>query len=131
MGCCASTFQRAPTSARTARTILRPWRSPSTAGRERPLAGGHRPRRLTSCCNQPKQALLRQPLEPKLHPTVAMMNEPAWRAAALESHDQGVDTQASLEVIRHRPAHDLARGQVLDGREVQKALIRWNVGDVG
>jgi hypothetical protein len=47
-----------------------------------------------------------------------MMNEPPRRLAALESHDQGVDTQAGLEVIRHRPAHDLARGQIFDGREV-------------
>jgi hypothetical protein len=47
-----------------------------------------------------------------------MMDEPPRRLAALEGHDQGVDTQAGLEVIRHGPAHDLARGQVLDGREV-------------
>jgi hypothetical protein len=60
-----------------------------------------------------------------------MMKEPAWRSAALESHDQGIDTQACLEVIRHRPAHDLARGQVLNGREVQKALVCRDVRDVG
>src|SRR5215213_11368811 len=54
-----------------------------------------------------------------LRSAIRMMDEPPWRPAALESHDQGVDTQASLEVIRHRPAHDLARGQILDGREVQ------------
>src|SRR3954471_5430231 len=63
MGCCASTFQRAPTSARTARTILRPWRSPSTAGRERPWAGEHRPRLWTSSSDQLIQAVLRRPLE--------------------------------------------------------------------
>src|SRR3954449_2014432 len=78
-------------------------------------------------------SLQHRPIRPSgvLHAAVAMMNEPPWGSATLESHDQGVDTQACLEVIRHRPAHDLARGQVLDGREVQKALIRWNVGDVG
>src|SRR3954451_8606842 len=63
MGCCGSTFQRAPTSARTARTILRPWRSPSTAGRERPLAGGHRPRLWTSSSDQLTRAVLRRPRE--------------------------------------------------------------------
>jgi hypothetical protein len=47
-----------------------------------------------------------------------MMKEPAWRAAALEGHDQGVDTQACLEMLRHGPADDLARGQVLEGRQV-------------
>jgi len=30
-----------------------------------------------------------------------MMNEAPGRLAALESRDQGVDTQASLEVIGH------------------------------
>jgi hypothetical protein len=44
-----------------------------------------------------------------------MMNEPPRWLAALKSHDQGVDTQACLEVLRHGPADDLARGQVLDG----------------
>ena len=63
MGCCASTFQRALTSARTARTILRPWRLPSTAGLARPWAGKHLPRRLTGSYDQPKQAMLRRPLE--------------------------------------------------------------------
>jgi hypothetical protein len=60
-----------------------------------------------------------------------MVNESARRLAALESHDQGVNAQACLEVIRHRPAHDLARGQVLEGCQVEKALVGWNVGDVG
>jgi hypothetical protein len=60
-----------------------------------------------------------------------MMNEPAWRSAALEGHDQGVDAESRLEVLRHRPADDLARGQILDGGQVQKALIGWKVRDVG
>src|SRR3954466_9213307 len=59
-----------------------------------------------------------------------MMDEPAGRPAALEGHDQGVDTQAGLEVIRHGPAHDLARGQVLDGRQVEKALVGWNIREI-
>ena len=77
--------------------------------------------------------LQHRPIRPSrvLHAAVRMMKEPAWRSAALESHDQGVDTQACLEVIRHRPAHDLARGQVLDGGEVEKALIGGMVRDVG
>src|SRR3712207_4718935 len=75
--------------------------------------------------------VLRQPLEPELDPAVAMMNEPPRWVAALEGHDQGVDAESRLEMLRHRPAHDLARGQILDGREVQEALVRWNVRDVG
>src|SRR4051812_29377755 len=62
-GCCASTSQKAPISACTAPTTLRPWRLPSTAGLARPLAGKHRPRRLTGSYDQPKQAMLRRPLE--------------------------------------------------------------------
>src|SRR3954466_12245746 len=59
--------------------------------------------------------LQHRPIRPSgvLDPAVSMRNEPAWRAAALEGHDQGVDTQACLEVIGHGPAHDLARGQIL------------------
>src|SRR3954469_20675971 len=67
-GCCASTSQRAPTSARTARTTLQPWRLPSTAGLARPLAGKHLPRRLTGSSDQPKRAMLRRPLEPAQMP---------------------------------------------------------------
>src|SRR4051794_36081314 len=70
MGCCASTFQRAPTSARTAPKTLRPWRSPSTAGRERPLAGGHRPRLWTSSFDRVTEAVLRRPLESTQDPLI-------------------------------------------------------------
>src|SRR4051795_596088 len=72
-------------------------------------------------------SLQHRPIRPSgvLHAAVAMMNEPPRRLAALESHDQGVDAESRLEMLRHRPAHDLARGQILDGRQVQKALIGW------
>src|SRR5215213_7256152 len=62
-GCCVSTFRRAPTSACTAPTTSRPWRLLSTAGRERPLAGKHRPRLWTSSSDPVTQAVLRRPLE--------------------------------------------------------------------
>src|SRR3954470_19979150 len=65
-GCCASTFQRAPTSARTAPRTLQPWRWPSTAGRERRSAGEHLPRLWTSSSNPVTQAVLRRPLESTL-----------------------------------------------------------------
>jgi hypothetical protein len=66
-----------------------------------------------------------------LHPTVAMMNEPAGRTVALESHDQGINAQPRLEVIRHGPAHDLARGQVLESGQVENLLVGGDVRDVG
>src|SRR3954470_23597096 len=70
-GCCASTFQRAPTSARTAPRTLQPWRWPSTAGRERRSAGEHLPRLWTSSSNPVTQAVLRQPLESTLFSSIA------------------------------------------------------------
>src|SRR5919199_2945656 len=66
-----------------------------------------------------------------LHPTITMVNEPPRWLEALEGHDQGVDAKPRLQVIGHRPADDLARRQVLEGRQIHKALAGWNVGDVG
>ena len=73
--------------------------------------------------------LQHRPIRPSgvLDPAVAMMNEPPWGSAALEGHDQGVDAESRLEMLRHRPADDLPRGQVLEGGQVEKALVGWNV----
>src|SRR3954464_14665877 len=67
MGCCASTFPKAPTSACTAPRRLQPWRPPSTPAPERRLGGKHLPRRLISCFGQPTNIMLRRPLE-SAHP---------------------------------------------------------------
>src|SRR5829696_4559044 len=109
------------------------WRRSSRRAAEGRPGDGNAPRpdrserRFRTVIATSSLKVLRRPLEPELHAAVAVMNEPAGRSAALESHDQGVDTQTCLEVIRHRPAHDLARGQVLDGGQVQKALVRRDV----
>src|SRR3954451_7959105 len=63
MGCCASTFPKAPTSACTAPRRLQPWRPPSTPAPERRLGGKHPQKRLTSCFNQTTKTVLRRPLE--------------------------------------------------------------------
>src|SRR5215213_11929318 len=62
-GCCARTFRRAPTSACTASTTSRPWRSPSTRDPARRWAGELRPKHWTRSSDQPIQAVLRRPLE--------------------------------------------------------------------
>ena len=49
------------------------------------------------------------------------------RPMTLEGHDQGVGAQPGFQVIRHRPAEDLARGPVLDRRQMEPALVRRNV----
>ena len=59
-----------------------------------------------------------------------MVNESARRAAALEGHDQGVNAQACPEVIGHRPADDLARRHVLEGRQIEKPLVGRDVGEI-
>src|SRR6478609_5910148 len=68
MGCCASTFPKAPTSACTAPRRLQPWQPPSTPVPERRLHGKHLPRHLISCFGRPTNIMLRRPLESALHP---------------------------------------------------------------
>src|SRR6195952_2910982 len=62
-GCCANTFPKAPTSARTTPRRLPPWRRPSTPGPERHLPGKHPQRRLTSCSDRRTNRVLRRLLE--------------------------------------------------------------------
>src|ERR1700750_3216583 len=66
MGCCASTFPKALTSACTAPRRLQPWQPPSTPDRERRLHGNHLPRHLISCFGRPTNIMLRRPLESAL-----------------------------------------------------------------
>src|SRR6476659_7561190 len=66
MGCCASTFPKAPTSACTAPRRLQPWQPPSTPVPERRLHGKHLPRHLISCFGRPTNIMLRRPLESAL-----------------------------------------------------------------
>ena len=48
-----------------------------------------------------------------------------------ERHLQGVGDELGAHVICHAPAHDPAAVEVLDGDEVQPALPRAQIGDVG
>src|SRR3954462_8387347 len=74
------------------------------------------------------------PLQPRpirtrgvLRSAIRMMDETPCRSAAREGHDQSVVAEPLFEIRRQRPADDLARGQILEGREVQKALVGGNV----
>ena len=60
-----------------------------------------------------------------------MVDQPSRRLAALQGHNQGVNAQPRFQVIRHCPADDLARRQVLDGRQIEEALADRDVRDVG
>src|SRR3954454_16214150 len=69
------------------------------------------PRRLIDCWMPCRSSTARYGPAACCTPRSRMMNEPPRGLAALKGHDQGVDTQACLEVIGHGPADDLARGQ--------------------
>src|SRR3954469_18946526 len=132
-GCCASTSQRAPTSARTARTTLQPWRLPSTAGLARPLAGKHLPRRLTRSYDQPKQAMLRRSVESALHAPVAMVHEPAAldRPALVQGLLERVEHEAGVSAPRNSPADDAPGVSIDHEGHVDEARPGRDVGEVG
>src|SRR4051794_13780156 len=111
-------------------TTSRPWPPPSTADHARRSVGERLPRLSTPCCD-PVRLVLRRPIESALDPSVTVMDQAGFRPAALQGHHQGVHAQPGPEVVGHRPADDLARGQVLDGGQARPALVRRQVGDVG
>jgi len=60
-----------------------------------------------------------------------VVDEPGVGAPAREGHLQRVDDEIGAHVIGHRPADDPSAIGVLDGREIQPALPRAQIGDVG
>src|SRR3954447_22633069 len=89
MGCCASTFPKAPTSACTAPRRLQPWRPPSTPAPERRLGGKHLPRPLISCFGQPTNIMLRRPLESAQFTSVAVTSLLRDNAIAISRDGKG------------------------------------------
>src|SRR5512135_2898731 len=65
-----------------------------------------------------------------LHAAIGMMDETSARGMMLNGHHQRLLAQGALQVIGHAPADDLAGGYVLDGSQVQPALVGRNVGHV-
>ena len=59
-----------------------------------------------------------------------MMDQSRGGPAMLERHLQGVNDELCAHVVGHRPAHDPAREDVLDGGQVEPALPGSEVGDV-
>src|SRR5215211_223116 len=107
-----------------------PWRPFSMRGHAKRSTGGRPLRRLTSCCSQPTNNPLRRPLESTLHPAIAMVDQTSAWPAALEGHDESIDAQSCLQVVGHRPADDLACRHVFESRQVEKALVSWDVRDI-
>src|SRR4051794_18792154 len=74
---------------------------------------------------------LRRPLESALDAAVRVVDQPRRRLPAPDRHQQRVAGELLAEVVGHAPADDLARGHVLDRRQVQPALPGRDVRDVG
>ena len=61
---------------------------------------------------------------------IRMMQQARRGLTPQHGHLQGLFHQRSLHVIGHGPAHDLARKQVHDRRQVQPAFGGVDVGDI-
>src|SRR5580658_101323 len=66
-----------------------------------------------------------------LHAPIAMMHQLTRRISLVQSSLESLARKVGSQMIGRRPAHDLARTQIDDGGQVQPALSRWDVGDVG
>src|ERR1039457_2719317 len=62
--------------------------------------------------------------------SVRVMNHPC-RPSLRNRHIQGGQHQLGVQVIAHRPAHDLARIHVQDHRQIQKPGPRRDIGRIG
>ena len=58
-----------------------------------------------------------------LHTTIGMVGEALGWCAMLDRHHQRVLAQGTPQIVGHTPADDLAGRHVLDGRQVQPALV--------
>src|SRR3712207_3266974 len=75
--------------------------------------------------------MIRRPPRSTLFPYTTLFRSPLGRPVTLQGHDQSIDAQSGPQVIGHAPANDLARGHVLDGGEIEPALVGREVGEVG
>src|SRR5882762_2184654 len=60
-----------------------------------------------------------------------MVNQTGARPLCRNGHRYGRQWQFGAQMIRHRPADDLAAVEVQDGGQIEPALIGLDVGDVG
>src|SRR4051795_2882516 len=132
MGCCASTFPKAPISACTAPRRLQPWRPPSTPAPERRLLGKHPQKRLTSCFNQTTKTVLRRPLESALAAAVAMVHQsrPLKRTPVIECLFESIENEAGFGRSRRPPADDPPGKDVDDEGDVDEALPGRDIGEI-
>ena len=65
-----------------------------------------------------------------LDAAIGMVDETLGRRAMPDHHHQGVLAQRTPQMVGHAPADDLAGRHVLDGRQVQPALVRGHIRNV-
>ncbi len=75
--------------------------------------------------------LLAEGQRDELAALVGVPDQPARGAAVREGHLRRVDDELCAHVVGHGPPDDPARVEVLDGDEIQPALLGPEVGDVG
>src|SRR3954447_13005219 len=100
--------------------------------RARPWSGEPPPRHLTSCYDRLRQAL-RQPLEPKLHTAITVMDEAAAPdgPALVQSLPQRVQHEAGVRRAGDTPADDTPRKDVDDEGDIDETGPCRDVGKVG
>src|SRR3712207_4790239 len=99
-------------------------------GLARPSAGEHLLRPLMRCYGRLTQVLQR-PLEPRLHATIRVVDQPTWWLPTSDGHEQCIAGKLGPEMVGHAPAHDLTGGHVLDRGQVEPALASRDVADIG
>jgi hypothetical protein len=66
-----------------------------------------------------------------LRPAVGVVDQPWNGTSATQSHIQGVAAKLGAHVVLHRPTDNLTGGHILHSSQIEPALIRVDVGDVG
>src|SRR6266446_5431491 len=79
----------------------------------------------------PFGAVLRRPVELKLTAAIRMMQQALRRAPAGQRQAEGVEGEVIRDALAHRPADGEARVEIEDHRQVEPALARRDVRDVG
>lgn len=75
--------------------------------------------------------MLRRPFESGLAAAIGMVKQSATRLALSQRRAQDVEGELFLEPLAHRAGHDPPGEQVQDHRQVQPALQRPQIGDIG
>jgi len=74
--------------------------------------------------------VLRRTLEPKLAPSIRVVNQIPCLGPPSKSLAQGFERELARDLLPHREADDSSREQVQDHGQIEPALLSPDVGDV-